>query len=200
MTNHYYSRNQSIESKPLYWDYRLRDHIFQFKTDQGVFSKKEVDFGSRMLIEKFALPTIDGPILDVGCGYGPIGLALAKVFPNRTVHMVDINKRALHLAKENANLNQITNVEIYESDRFEQVKTRDFAAIVTNPPIRAGKRIVHDIFSESYQYLQRKGALWAVIQKKQGAPSAQKKLKSVFQHVEVVQRSKGYYVLKAEKF
>lgn len=199
MTDHYYSRNPEIESNPVHWDFQLRGRKFKFKADQGVFSKKEVDFGSRFLIDLFQMPEVEGPILDVGCGYGPIGLAIASMSNARTVHMIDVNERALELAKENATGNQILNVDIYESDRFENVKETEFAAIVTNPPIRAGKTIVHDILTRSYHHLKSNGELWVVIQKKQGAPSAKAKLEEIFDEVELVGKNKGYYILKAKK-
>ena len=140
MADHYYSRNPDTASEPMFWNVELRHHQFRFKTDQGVFSKKEVDFGSRFLIEVFEMPILDGNVLDIGCGYGPIGLSLAKDLPDRLIHMVDVNQRAIGLAKENAKLNGIDNVEIYESDRFTGITETNFAAILTNPPIRAGKR------------------------------------------------------------
>lgn len=199
MTDHYYSHIQKVESNPKYWDYTLRKAKFRFKTDNGVFSKREVDFGSRLLIESFELPVLDGPILDVGCGYGPIGLSIAKSDASRLVHMIDVNERALQLAKENAALNGIDNVKIYESDRLTNVTESNFAAILTNPPIRAGKRIVHAIFQESFDHLAANGELWVVIQKKQGAPSAIEKLKGIYAHVEVVKREKGYFIIKSVK-
>jgi 16S rRNA (guanine1207-N2)-methyltransferase len=199
MTEHYYSRNPKIESKPMFWNFTLRGNVFQFKTDQGVFSKNEVDFGSRLLIESFEIPEIKGPILDVGCGYGPIGLSLAKSDADRMIHMIDVNQRAIELAKENASLNQISNVTVYESDRLENVSETDFSAIVTNPPIRAGKQVVHDILTDSYQHLKSRGELWVVIQKKQGAPSTKEKLNEIFGEVEVVCKDKGYYIFKAKK-
>ena len=199
MADHYYSRNPETESNPMFWNAELRNYPFRFKTDQGVFSKKEVDFGSRFLIEMFQLPQIGGPLLDVGCGYGPIGLSLAKAFPDRTVHMVDVNLRAVSLAEENAALNKVDNVEIYESDRLKEVKETQFCAILTNPPIRAGKQVVHDIFEQGFQHLAPGGELWAVIQKKQGAPSAKAKLEELFGEAEVVEKRKGYYIIKAKK-
>ncbi|MFJ7729947.1 class I SAM-dependent methyltransferase [Neobacillus sp. NPDC097160] len=199
MSEHYYSRSQKVESDPKYWDYTLRNHLFRFKTDNGVFSKREVDFGSRLLIESFVMPAAEGLVLDVGCGYGPIGLAIAKANPSCTVHMVDVNERAIQLAKENASLNRITNVDIYESDRLQNVRENSFAAILTNPPIRAGKDVVHDIFEQSYEHLVPGGALWVVIQKKQGAPSALEKLKMQFSDVETIDKSKGYFIIRAKK-
>lgn len=199
MSNHYYSKNPEVESNPVYWDFSLREHTFRFKTDRGVFSKREVDFGSRLLIETFEFDKGEGKILDVGCGYGPIGLSLAKSFPGSTVHMVDVNQRALDLAKENAKLNQLEHVKVYGSDRLLQVEENGFHAILTNPPIRAGKQIVHDIFEQSYEHLADFGELWIVIQKKQGAPSAIEKLEMLFGQVDIVVKKKGYFIIKAKK-
>ncbi|WP_042353718.1 class I SAM-dependent methyltransferase [Bacillus rubiinfantis] len=199
MTEHYYSQVQKVESDPKYWNYTLRNHPFRFKTDNGVFSKREVDFGSRLLIETFIMPAAGSRVLDVGCGYGPIGLTIAKDHPGCMVHMIDVNERAIELAQDNAVLNQITNVKIYQSDRLQSVRETDFSAIVTNPPIRAGKKIVHDIFEQSAQHLVQGGELWVVIQKKQGAPSALEKLTEVYSEAVIVKKSKGYYIIKATK-
>jgi len=199
LSEHYYSRTQKVESEPKFWDFTLRSQLFRFKTDNGVFSKKEVDFGSRLLIEAFELPNVEGSILDVGCGYGPIGLSIAKNYPERIVHMIDVNERAIELSKANAVQNAVHNVEIYESDTLINVKEFNFAAILTNPPIRAGKKTVHDIFEQSYEHLVTGGELWIVIQKKQGAPSAFEKLKERFTTVETIDKSKGYFIIKAVK-
>ncbi|MFO1442026.1 class I SAM-dependent methyltransferase [Bacillus sp. Bva_UNVM-123] len=199
MSEHYFSKTQKVESKPKYWDFTLNNHSFRFKTDNGVFSKSEVDFGSKLLIDAFEEPEMEGDILDVGCGYGPIGLSAAKRMPTRQVHMIDVNLRALELAKENAELNGINNVCIYESDRLENVSNHQYAAIITNPPIRAGKQIVHDIFEQSVGHLLQGGYLWVVIQKKQGAPSAIDKLTELYSEVETVVKKKGYYIIRAKK-
>jgi 16S rRNA (guanine1207-N2)-methyltransferase len=199
MSEHYYSRTQKVESDPKFWDFMLKNNVFRFKTDNGVFSKREVDFGSRLLIESFEMPQTEGFVLDVGCGYGPIGLSIAKQYHDRVVHMVDVNERAIQLSKENAALNKIENVKVYESDRLINVNEMNFAAILTNPPIRAGKQTVHDIFEQSYNHLVSKGELWVVIQKKQGAPSAIEKLKTLFSEVETIDKSKGYFIVKAIK-
>jgi 16S rRNA (guanine1207-N2)-methyltransferase len=199
MSEHYYSRTQKVESDPKFWDFMLKNNLFRFKTDNGVFSKREVDFGSRLLIESFEMPQTEGFVLDVGCGYGPIGLSIAKQYHDRVVHMVDVNERAIQLSKENATLNKIENVKVYESDRLINVKEMNFAAILTNPPIRAGKQTVHDIFEQSYNHLVSNGELWVVIQKKQGAPSAIEKLKTLFSEVETIDKSKGYFIVKAIK-
>ncbi|MBB6455196.1 16S rRNA (guanine1207-N2)-methyltransferase [Salirhabdus euzebyi] len=200
MPEHYYSKKPSSKSERTKWDFVLRGNNFTFTSDYGVFSKNEVDFGSRLLVESFEEPKVEGNILDVGCGYGPIGLSLAKSFPTRHVHMVDVNQRAIELARLNATNNEVANVSVFESNLFENVKDTKYAAILTNPPIRAGKQVVHSILVESYDYLAEKGTLWVVIQKKQGAPSAMKKLEEIFEQVDVVKKDKGYFILRAEKF
>lgn len=199
MTEHYYSRKPGTESNPVKWQSELKGNSFRFKTDSGVFSKKEVDFGSRLLIDTFELKNETGLILDVGCGYGPIGLSLAKAYPDATVHMVDVNERAIMLAEENAAENKIDNVKIYESDRLTGVEEKEFNAILTNPPIRAGKKVVHDIFEQSFLHLAEGGELWVVIQKKQGAPSAMEKMEELFGQVDIAAKSKGYFILKSVK-
>ncbi|MBD3108642.1 class I SAM-dependent methyltransferase [Bacillus sp. AGMB 02131] len=200
MNNHYYSKNPTTESNPQFWDFILRGKSFRFKTDNGVFSKKEVDFGSRLLIEAFSYPEgIEGDLLDVGCGYGPVGLSMAYSYPHVKVEMVDVNERAIQLARENAELNQISNVNIHESNVFSSVTHRSFAAVLTNPPIRAGKQIVHEIFEKSCEHLMPSGELWVVIQKKQGAPSAMEKMESLFGNVEIIVKKKGYFILMSKK-
>lgn len=199
MTDHYYSSNPSVESKPFNFEYKLKGHSLTFTSDLGVFSKCEIDFGSKLLIESVVIPAVRGNILDVGCGYGPIGLTIAKENPDRQVEMVDVNERAMQLARKNSEQNKVHNVSIYQSNLFENVKDDSFAVIVTNPPIRAGKKVVHELFEQSYQHLTNHGELWIVIQKKQGAPSAIEKLKSLFNEVEVVVKKKGYYIIKSKK-
>jgi 16S rRNA (guanine1207-N2)-methyltransferase len=199
MSEHYYSSNPTTESNPQTWTYQLRGNTFTFTSDSGVFSKNEVDFGTRLLIESFEMPNIEGKVLDVGCGYGPIGLAVAKEDPARQVIMVDVNERAVELSKLNAKQNSITNVSVYQSNLFEAIKNEIFSVILSNPPIRAGKKVVHQIFELSYKHLQQQGELWIVIQKKQGAPSAIEKLKSIFPEVEIVTKKKGYFIIKAKK-
>ncbi|MGN1400594.1 MAG: class I SAM-dependent methyltransferase [Bacillus sp. (in: firmicutes)] len=198
MTSHYYSKNPDAESSPKYWEFVLRGRTFRFKTDNGVFSKKEVDFGSRLLIDSFS-PSETGDILDVGCGYGPIGLSLAYAYPDVVVEMVDVNSRAIELSRENAEANGISNVKVYESNVLEEVANKTFAAVVTNPPIRAGKQIVHQIFESAYDHLKPGGELWVVIQKKQGAPSAAQKMEELFGNVETVNKKKGYSILVSKK-
>lgn len=198
--DHYYSSQPSSKSNPQEMKIKLEDMSLTIKTDAGVFSKDKIDKGSETLIaaaRKSDFP--EGNILDLGCGYGIIGITLAKTFKDRLIEMVDVNERALSLAKTNAQANQLENVEIYQSDIFSGVKNKQIAGIISNPPIRAGKKVVHQILEESYEHLIEGGKLQIVIQRKQGAPSAKKKMKEVFGNVERIALEKGYWVLESVK-
>ncbi|QDY84325.1 class I SAM-dependent methyltransferase [Paenibacillus polymyxa] len=198
MADHYYSKRPETAHERRSLETVLRGRSYRFVSDSGVFSKQGIDYGSRVLIEAMQLPA-QASVLDVGCGYGPIGLAAATLVPNGHVTMVDINERAVQLAIENAERNGIKNVTIKQSDLFDEVRHERFDVVLTNPPIRAGKETVHTIFELAYEHLNEGGALWVVIQKKQGAPSASAKIESLFGCVEEVTKDKGYRILKAEK-
>ena len=164
-----------------------------FLTDAGVFSKKMVDFGSQLLLK--CLEVNQGEtILDVGCGYGPLGLSLAKAYGVQAT-MVDINNRALDLARQNAERNKVE-ATIFQSNIYEQVEGT-FDHVISNPPIRAGKQVVHEIIEKSKEFLEIGGDLTIVIQKKQGAPSAKSKMEDVFGNCEIVKKDKGYYILRS---
>ena len=198
MSQMYYAENPDAAHDIHQLKVNLRGVPFHFYTDAGVFSKTAVDFGTQLLLETLDFNSeTKGRLLDVGCGYGPMGLAYAKT-TGYNVMMVDINQRAVALAQKNAQLNQINNVEIMQSNLYEQVSGQ-FVGIISNPPIRAGKKVVHQILSESIQYLQPKGTLTIVIQKKQGASSAKEKMNSIFGNVTILAKKKGYYILQSVK-
>lgn len=200
MSDHYYTNDPNSKSNPQTWEYQMIGETFRFTSDSGVFSKGKIDFGTQLMIETVSSETIPaGEILDVGCGYGPIGISLAKAYPNRMIDMVDVNHRALELAKKNAQMNSVSNCSIFPSDIYEDVSKTDYAAIVSNPPIRAGKKVVHQILAEAKDHLKESGSLYIVIQKKQGAPSAQKKMIDVFGNVERIALDGGYWILKSTK-
>ncbi|HEU8884258.1 TPA: class I SAM-dependent methyltransferase [Streptococcus pneumoniae] len=166
-----------------------------FLTDAGVFSKKIVDFGSQLLLK--CLEVNQGEtVLDVGCGYGPLGLSLVKVYGVQAT-MVDINTRALDLARRNAEKNN-AKATIFQSNIYEQVEGH-FDHVISNPPIRAGKQVVHEIIEKSKDFLETSGDLTIVIQKKQGAPSAKSKMEDVFGNCEILKKDKGYYILRSVK-
>lgn len=195
----YYAANPTAKHDEHIIDYQINNIDLKFTTDAGVFSKMRVDYGSGVLIKQMA--EVDFPnsnILDVGAGYGPIGLFAAKFWPEQTVDLVDVNERGLNLAAQNAEVNDITNVNIYKSDVYDEVPSeRKFGLIVTNPPIRAGKKVVSSILAGAKDHLVEDGVLLVVIQKKQGEPSARKLLKETFGNCTILIRDKGYYVLQA---
>ncbi|GKQ42162.1 methyltransferase [Companilactobacillus sp. RD055328] len=197
MPEQYFESNPNSEHNLQDWKFTLLGNELIFQTDNGVFSKTTVDYGSRVLIDTFnESDAPEGDILDLGCGYGPIGLSLAKVYSNRQITMSDVNNRALELAQKNAKLNDINNVTCLESSVYEKINDK-FAAILTNPPIRAGKNIVSEMISKAKTHLISGGSLWVVIQKKQGAPSAKKLMEETFGNAEIIKKDKGYYILKA---
>lgn len=166
---------------------------FKFLTDNGVFSKDGLDFGSRLLLEVIPLEEVGGKILDMGCGYGVFGIVLARVTSHR-VDMVDVNHRALHLSKRNAKLNGVFDlVSIFESNCYSNISEK-YSTIITNPPIRAGKKIVYDIVMNARNYLEDGGNLYLVIRKEQGAKSLIVDLEKVYT-VKVLEKRKGFFII-----
>lgn len=195
---HYYSKTQeNVKSNPNCYTFNFREHTFKFHTDNGVFSKDYIDYGSFAMLKAFKPTNYSEDILDMGAGYGPIGIVISKLY-NRHVIMCEINERAYHLNLENIKENK-ADCEVFQSDLYEMVEGKVFSSIVTNPPIRAGKDIVFKIYEEAYNHLIINGELWVVIQKKQGAPSSKEHIEQIFGNCEIVERDKGYYILKAIK-
>ena len=195
--NHYYTKkNDDLRSNEKTIKVIIKDFNFSFITDHGVFSKAGLDFGSRLLIDS-VLGLKHEKILDMGSGYGPIGIIYKKFNPSSQVTMVDVNDRALALAKRNAKLNN-QEVEVKYSDVFSDVNDK-YDLIITNPPIRAGKDIVYSIFEGAFEHLNDSGVLIFVINKKHGAPSAIKKCEEIFDKVSVITKKSGYYVIKCNK-
>ena len=198
MNTHYYSRTQDgIESNPSQYKFNFRDHSFVFNTDNGVFSKDYIDYGSFAMLKAFIPNAIELPILDMGAGYGPIGIVVSALY-NKKAIMCEINERAYSLALKNIKANNSI-AEVYNSNLYEKVEGMQFSSIITNPPIRAGKETVFKIYDGAFTHLATGGELWVVIQKKQGAPSSKEHLESLFGNCEIITRDKGYYILKSVK-
>ena len=196
---HYYTNNPTTKSCEQIINSKISGEDFKFYTDNGVFSKDGVDFGTKVLLENFSSQKEVANVADIGCGYGVISIVLAKQNPSYSFTMVDVNNRSLVLTKKNIELNNINNeVEVLESSSFDNIEG-NFDIVLTNPPIRAGKKIVHKIMTDSYEHPNAQGELWVVIQKKQGMASCKKLLEDTFSMVEVVTKNKGYYILKAVK-
>ncbi|HBP25355.1 MAG TPA: hypothetical protein DD618_00150 [Acholeplasmatales bacterium] len=193
--SHYFINDRNLKRVIQTLNYDFLGHKMEFKTDSGVFSRTRIDFGTNLLINTLSKENLQGKaILDLGCGYGIIGLALAKAFPDASVEMVDVLDRAIELSRTNAELNNIKNVNPHHSDLFSQVDSL-FDVIISNPPIRAGKDTVHKIVTDAYSHLEIDGALWLVIQKKQGADSLFRKLETTFGNARVAEKKNGYQVL-----
>ena len=188
-----YFTNEELPSNVRKTECFVRNQKFLFLTDNGVFSKDGMDFGSRLLLESIPLEEVGGKILDMGCGYGVFGIVLSKI-TGSSVDMVDVNLRALHLAKRNALLNNVNNVNIFESNCYENINSK-YSVIVTNPPIRAGKKVVYNIVMNAREYLNKNGKLFIVIRKEQGAKSLIIDLKKLYT-VEVLEKKKGFFILK----
>ena len=194
---HYFTNNEQLKSARRDINYVLGETDFTFLSDNGVFSKNKIDYGSRFLVETMLkhVNKTQLKILDMGCGYGFIGIVLAKKLDS-LVTLVDVNKRALHLAKENTKVNKVE-ANIIESNIYDNVSDT-FDIIVTNPPIRAGKKVVESMLLGASSYLQSDGELWCVIRKDQGAKSMVKALNDNYK-TSIIAKSKGFYAIKALK-
>ena len=192
--SHYFTNDQ-VRSEEKNINVIVNNIKLKFIVDNGVFSKKGLDFGTRTLLENIDLNKIKGDILDFGSGYGPIGIYLKKV-TNANVDMIDINERALKLVAKNAALNNVK-VNIFKSNIYENVNKK-YDAIVTNPPIRVGKKILYEILFGAKDHLKDDGTLWLVINKNGGAKSLAKDLEKIYD-VTIIKKNKGFYIICAKK-
>lgn len=190
-----YFTNETLNSKLVKHEVKILNRLYIFYTDNGVFSKSKIDYGSRFLLETVYKNIHGGKVLDVGCGYGVLGICVATEC-NSQVDMIDINKRALHLAKRNAKENHVS-CNIYESNVYENVHKK-YNYIITNPPIRAGKRIVYEILGNAKDYLEPGGILYFVIRKNHGAKSILSDLEKMYE-IKVLNKSNGFFIIEAKK-
>ncbi len=190
--SHYFT-NDEIKSNEKIYVTKINDIELKLYTDNGVFSKNKLDFGTRTLLENLEIDRFKGDILDFGCGIGPIGIYLSLKTKEK-IDMIDINKRSISLAIKNSRLNN-ANTNVFESNIYEKInKKYDF--IVSNPPIRVGNEVLYKILFEAKEHLNENGELWIVINKDQGAKTITKKLEQ-FYDVTIVEKNKGFYVIKA---
>ena len=188
-----YFDNEKLPSKMVKTEAFILGKKFVFFTDNGVFSKDGLDFGSRLLLESIPLDEVGGKVLDMGCGYGVLGIVINK-FTSSHVDMVDVNMRALHLSEMNLKVNNCSNIDVFKSNVYENIVSK-YTCIVTNPPIRAGKSVVYDIVMNAKNYLEDDGKLYLVIRKEQGAKSLIRDLKKIYT-IDIINRKKGFFILK----
>lgn len=193
---HYFTNNNELKSEFRTIHYNYDTHTFTFTSDNGVFSKDRIDYGSRSLVETI-IKTYEKKqikLLDVGCGYGFMGIVLSKILDAEAT-LIDVNKRAVHLAEKNIKQNK-ANAKTYVSDSYERVD-ETYDLIVTNPPIRAGKKVVYDILKNAKKYLNKDGELWFVMRREQGAKSAMRDLEEIYK-IELIKKTNGFYIIKAK--
>lgn len=196
--SHYFVNDPLLESKPKIISYDIFSRQFQLQTDLGVFSKSQIDEGTYALLKVLIPLNLSGKILDVGCGYGALGLTLASFLPDSQFTLVDINERAVALSINNASCLSLKNVTCLQSDIYEKVEGK-FDSIVINPPIRSGKKIIYAMFSGAIDHLANGGSLFIVIRKSHGAESAKTYITSIFNNCALLKRDKGYYIYQARK-
>lgn len=194
---HYYENDANLPSKPRELHINVRGRVYPFVVDDGVFSKRQLDHGSQLLIETLLTKELGGSLLDMGCGYGPIGIILALNHPNLKVTMVDVNIRAVQLAQKNIVAHKLTTrVEALTGDTYQPIH-ETFDTIVSNPPIRAGKKVIYQIYEEAKHHLSENGRLYIVIRKNQGAATSYEFLKTHYRHVTRIERHEGYHIYEA---
>ncbi|HEY8463501.1 MAG TPA: class I SAM-dependent methyltransferase [Bacillota bacterium] len=199
MADHYYTLSPTSSHQAIVFEVKLRGVWLKLHSDAGVFSKCRLDNGTKLLVEALRLSPEWRKILDLGCGYGPIGLTIAKLLPQATVYLSDINERAVALAKLNAKINQIKNVEIKAGDGFAPFANERFDLIVTNPPIRAGKAVIYAMIDAGADRLNVSGWFVAVVATKQGAKSYERKMAEVFGNVTELEKGGGYRVIASQR-
>ena len=190
--SYYFTNDESLKSEIRTNKVIINNLPFVFYTDNGVFSKKGLDFGTRSLLESLNIKK--GSMLDLGCGYGPIGIYLAKKY-NIIPDMVDVNIRSIDLAIKNAALNKVQ-VNVFESDGFTKIDN-NYDYIITNPPIRVGKEKLYELLNDSLKHLKQNGELWLVISKDQGAKTLIKDFEKNYK-VTLVNKNKGFYIIMLE--
>ena len=195
----YFSNDPNVKDRPREFTFEVLNRPFHFQSNDGVFAKTHVDEGSLILLKTLLKQKeFHGNILDLGCGYGTIGIVMATFFKEANYLLSDVNARACALARVNAQKEGLKNVEVRVSNSFEDI-SEVFDYIITNPPIRAGKKVIYEMFSSAYKHLTIGGKFYFVIRKNQGANTASIYVQKVFDNCTLLEREKGYHVYEAIK-
>ncbi len=193
MPEYYYTASPTSGHEDRHFNHVFAGKVLRFCTDAGVFSKQHIDPGSELLCK--SLPRdLHGRVLDMGCGWGAMTVMTLAAHPQVQMTMADINERALELAKANVAQNGMQ-AEALLSDGFAAIEGQ-FDAVITNPPIRAGKAVIYAMFEQAREHLVPGGALYLVIRKQQGAPSALKHLQTIYARADVIERDGGYWIIR----
>ncbi|NHJ86021.1 MAG: class I SAM-dependent methyltransferase [Asgard group archaeon] len=200
MSSHYYSKTPASSGKrTLIQTFQLGNQL-SFSSQSGVFGWRKVDVGSELLLNNAKIPAKNATILDLGCGYGFLGIAIAKAYPEIMIYMVDVNELAVKLTKANCKKNGVlNNTTVLQGNLYEPLKGLKFNTIITNPPLMAGKKILKMIISQAPKYLEKSGTLQLVAPKKKGLKSIQKMIEDTFTTYEVLGKGSGFWVLSAKK-
>lgn len=194
----YFDEFQTFKSDRKEISFRFWCLNYTFEVDVAMFAKDHIDMGTRILLNAVHDLDTGKKLLDLGCGYGPIGIIMGKTFPDKMITMVDITDRAVEMTKENVKRNEV-NAEVLKSNCYSALDGRRFDLILTNPPIRAGKKVIYPMFVDAYDHLNVGGRLAIVIRKNHGALSAKKVIEERFGNCEILNRDKGFYVLSATR-
>ncbi len=189
---HYFTNNTKLKSNEKIIKFKLNNKEYKFMTDNGVFSKDNIDIGTTVLLSSLNFENISGNVLDMGCGYGTIGIVIAKNCDAK-IDMVDINERAIKLAKENIELNKVCNAYVFLSDAYEKINKK-YDYIISNPPIRIGKNNLYNILITAKNYLRENGELIIVINKHQGAKTLIKDM-SKYYLVSIIEKKHDFFVI-----
>ena len=189
----YFEENNNLKEEKKIITIKFKDKNYKVYTDSGVFSKDKLDYGTKLLLENITKKNLEGKVLDLGCGYGIIGIIISSTYPNILVDMCDITDRAINLSRENTTNLNLTNINIFKSDIYENVKNK-YNYIITNPPIRAGKEILRKFLHGAKDYLEEDGELWFVMRKDHGVKSMIKELENNYK-IEIKEKSKGFYIV-----
>jgi 16S rRNA (guanine1207-N2)-methyltransferase len=195
-SEHYFTRNPTSKEEIRTFEDYLRGNRFVFKTSSGIFSPQKIDLGTKLLVNDSVIPSL-GKILDLGCGYGAVGIAIKKSFPQTNVFMSDINERAVRLAKENAKKNNV-DVNIKSGEFFSAFPEEKFDVILLNPPQTAGKNVCFKMIEDSKNYLNLRGTLQLVARHQKGGETLSKKMLEVFGNVKTVSIKSGYRIYLSE--
>jgi 16S rRNA (guanine1207-N2)-methyltransferase len=190
---HYFDPAPEAESKPRTFHLHAGDLAIELQADRGVFASRGIDLGTLTLLKEAPVPPPEGDVLDLGCGYGPIAIALARRSPAARVWAVDVNERALQLTRSNAIAAKTPNVQVCLPDEVpDEVR---FSAIYSNPPVRVGKAPLHEILERWLPRLRPGASAYLVVQRNLGSDSLVAWLSGQGWRVQRLKSKKGYRIL-----